>query len=209
MWWNRFGHQVGLTGALPLAYRVRCLWPIGQSGCVCYCKQVFLKKFRHGDRVMQNLLDGYMGRMCKDLQISAVSSQADILLRLKKLSERKGPQGESMRWMSAYDASDFNTKYRHCRMFLIDLALMTENGCPYLVRNIDCMDTLDDVFRKEGNSLAAACHVLRDDRCWQAEVWSILDVSLLSTSTFDLHSASTFNIYILHTLSTATFDIYI
>ena len=152
-----------LSGALPMAYRLIGL-------CATCCKQVFLKKFDNGDEVMKNLLDSYMGRMCKDLQISAVSSQGDILLRLEKLSERKGPQGEQMRWMSAYDASDFNTEYRHCRMFLIDLALMLENGRPYLVRGIDCMDTLEDVFRKEGNSLAAACHVLRDDRLWQAEV---------------------------------------
>ena len=131
-----------------------------------YCGQVFLHKFRAGDPRMKQLWAGYVGRICQDLQLP-LSAERKALDCCRKLSRRKGPQGESIRWMSAYDAADFNTKHRHARMFLVDLALMAEGGNPYNIRGIDFMDSLDDVFKKEGHSLGTAAHILRDERLWQ------------------------------------------
>ena len=52
--------------------------------------------------------------------------------------------------MSSYDAADFNVKHRHCRLFLVDLAVIFEGGRLHHTHGIDFMDSLDDVIKKEG-----------------------------------------------------------
>lgn len=125
-----------------------------------------MRKLRRGDPHMKQLWAGYVGRICRDLGLP-LSSESKALDICGKLARRKGPQGESIRWMSSYDAADFNTKHRHCRMLLVDLALMAEGGRPYNIRGIDFMDSMDDVFKKEPHTLGAAAHVLRDDVLWK------------------------------------------
>ena len=55
-------------------------------------------------------------------------------------------------------------------MFLVDLALIAEGGHPYNIRGIDFMDSVDDVFKKEVQSLAAAAHILRDDLLFKVSI---------------------------------------
>ena len=138
-------------------------------GKILTAMRQFLRKFCLGDPAMVRLWAGYVGRICQDLglPLGAENQALDIC---SKLARRKGPQGESIRWMSSYDASEFNTRHRHCRMFLVDLALMAEGGHPYNIRGIDFMDSLDDVFKKEVHTLAAAAHILRDDVLWKVSI---------------------------------------
>ena len=57
---------------------------------------------------------------------------------------------------------------RHTRLFLADLWAMVHSTSPYRIGNIDFSDDLEAIFQKSGQSMMAACRILRDHRMFQA-----------------------------------------
>ena len=94
------------------------------------------------------------------------------LAQVKKFAMSKGIDGEP-RWMRGFDMSKRNIRFRHTRMMLSDLALILQNTSPY-GHLVDPNDTLDDVFAKCGQSLAACSYILRCHRMFQVLTWSCL-----------------------------------
>ena len=89
------------------------------------------------------------------------------LARLGQFAKRKGIDGKPIRWFSAFDTAAHNFKYRHARMVLCDFSVILQNASPYQ-NNICFWDSMADVFNKIGQSMAAACHILRDKYMFQA-----------------------------------------
>ena len=89
------------------------------------------------------------------------------LARLGRFAKRKGIDGEPIGWFSAFDTSAHNLKYRHARMALCDFSVILQNASPYQ-HNICFWDSMADVFDKTGQSMAAACHILRDNYMFKA-----------------------------------------
>ena len=88
------------------------------------------------------------------------------MLVLKRLANHKGEDGSSIRWFAEYDASVQALRHRHCRMLLADLVVILQGASPYN-SNVDFNDDLSEVFQKSGQSMQAACHVLRDESLFQ------------------------------------------
>ena len=78
---------------------------------------------------------------------------------------RRGTDG-GVRWFAGYDTAKFNCKNRHTRMLLCDLVITLQNATPF-TPNVDPNDSLEAVFAKTGQSVAAASHILRDERLFQ------------------------------------------
>ena len=89
------------------------------------------------------------------------------LAKLGRFARRKGIDGKPIRWFSAFDTSSHNYKHRHARMVLCDFSCILQNASPYQ-NNICFWDSMADVFDKTGQSMAAACHILRDKYMFQA-----------------------------------------
>ena len=87
---------------------------------------------------------------------------------LGKFAKRKGIDGKPIRWFNAFDTAAHNLKHRHARMILCDLSVILQNASPYQANNICFWDSMTDVFDKVGQSMAAACHILRDKYMFQA-----------------------------------------
>jgi hypothetical protein len=81
---------------------------------------------------------------------------------ISRVANLKGPSGKSARWFAEYDASAAALADRHCRLFLADLVVILQGAAP-AAANIDFGDDMADVFAKCGQSMQAACHILRDD----------------------------------------------
>ena len=90
------------------------------------------------------------------------------LARLRRFAKLKGIDGKPIRWFCDFDTSDYNLKYRHARMTLCDFSVILQNASPYRQDNICFWDSMADVFNKTGQSMAAACHILRDKYMFQA-----------------------------------------
>ena len=89
------------------------------------------------------------------------------LAMLGRFAKRKGIDGKPIRWFSAFDTSAHNIKYRHARMVLCDFVVILQNASPYQ-NNICFWDSMADIFNKTGQSMAAACHILRDKYMFKA-----------------------------------------
>ena len=79
----------------------------------------------------------------------------------------QGEDGSSIRWFAEYDASVQALRHRHARMLLADLVVIMQGASPFNAA-VDFTDDLAEVFRKSGQSMQAACHVLRDESLFQA-----------------------------------------
>ena len=84
------------------------------------------------------------------------------LARLGRFAKKKGIDGKPIRWFSDHDTSSHNINYRYARMILCDFVVVLQNASPYQNNNICFWDSLADVFNKTEQSMAAACHILRD-----------------------------------------------
>ena len=89
------------------------------------------------------------------------------LSKVKEFAQRKGLDGAGARWFRGFDNAKFNIKFRHARMMLCDLAMILQHASPYGF-TVDPNDRVDDIFAKCGQSMAAACYILRDQRFFQA-----------------------------------------
>jgi hypothetical protein len=85
---------------------------------------------------------------------------------LRRLAHHKGEDGASIRWFAEYDASVQALRHRHSRMLLADLVVIMQGASPFNAA-VDFGDDLSEVFRKAGQSMQAACHVLRDESLFQ------------------------------------------
>jgi hypothetical protein len=88
------------------------------------------------------------------------------LVVLRRLAHHKGEDGSSIRWFAEYDASVQALRHRHSRMLLADLVVIMQGASPFNAE-VDFADDLSEVFRKSGQSMQAACHVLRDESLFQ------------------------------------------
>jgi hypothetical protein len=89
------------------------------------------------------------------------------LVVLRRLAYHKGEDGSSIRWFAEYDSSVQALRHRHSRMLLADLVIIMQGASPFNAA-VDFADDLSEVFRKSGQSMQAACHVLRDESLFQA-----------------------------------------
>jgi hypothetical protein len=89
------------------------------------------------------------------------------LVILRRLAYHKGEDGSSIRWFAEYDSSVQALRHRHSRMLLADLVVIMQGASPFNAA-VNFTDDLSEVFRKSGQSMQAACHVLRDDSLFQA-----------------------------------------
>jgi hypothetical protein len=89
------------------------------------------------------------------------------LAALRRLAYHKGEDGSSIRWFAEYDASALALRHRHSRMLLADLVVIMQGAVPFNPA-LDFTDDLSTVFQKAGQSMQAACHVLRDESLFQA-----------------------------------------
>jgi hypothetical protein len=88
------------------------------------------------------------------------------LTALRRLAYHKGEDGSSIRWFAEYDASAMALRHRHSRMLLADLVVIMQGAVPFNPA-VDFADDLSTVFQKAGQSMQAACHVLRDESLFQ------------------------------------------
>ncbi len=61
-------------------------------------------------------------------------------------------------------------------MLLCDTAVIMQNAVP-CAHGINYSDNLQDVFVKVGQSMQAACHILRDDRMFEASAETTLHMT--------------------------------
>lgn len=61
----------------------------------------------------------------------------------------------------------FGSASRSLLLFLVDFALILQRQGAWQPRNIDPLDSLNDVFAKESQSLNVAAHLLRDSRLFE------------------------------------------
>jgi hypothetical protein len=90
------------------------------------------------------------------------------LLTLRKVVGGAGELAEKERWFASLDAASDVQQFRHFHMFCVDWAILLQSASPYR-HDIRFRDELGDVFRKEGQSLQVASHILHDDRLFQVQ----------------------------------------
>ena len=119
-----------------------------------------------GADLLQFFEDGYASQIALELGLAAPVDEAGvqrILRTVRRYARRKGIDGKSARWMNSFDTASCVVRTRHTRLFLLSLAVLTQNCNPFTLRNIDFGDSLADVFAKSPQSLLAACRILHDD----------------------------------------------
>ena len=116
------------------------------------------------------LFHAYLPHICEELGLGdpgTLAAEAAAMAVIQETSNKKGVFGSSARWMAGYDCGEHLVKHRHARMFIIDSAVLLQNGSPFTC-HVDFADNLSAVFAKEGGqSLRAAAHVLRDEKLFQ------------------------------------------
>ena len=136
-----------------------------------YLPQKLERGLQQGHPNLQNFLEARASDIAAELGWPPPRNDDDLMRVLKHVlafAKRKGPKGEQKRWMSAFDATAGNVKCRHTRMALFDLLSMSLSSSPHRVDNVDFTDDMDTVWKKTKHSIKAACHILRDDKLFQA-----------------------------------------
>ena len=136
-----------------------------------YSPQEFELGIQRGDANLRSFLEARAGNIAAELGRPPPGSDDDlqgILRHVCAFAKRKGPAGEQKRWMSAFDSTVANVTSRHTRMLLVDLLAMTLSSSPHRVDNVSFSDDLDTVFKKTSHTIKMACHILRDDKMFQA-----------------------------------------
>ena len=92
---------------------------------------------------------------------------AHRLAFVERISKKKGCDGQRMRWFSSFDSTASALRHRHTLLFLADVAVMIQNGNPFVDVGLQFSDSLDDVHKKCGQSLLVLSALLRDDTLFQ------------------------------------------
>ena len=131
----------------------------------------FQRGFEQGDGNLHRFLEARASNIAAELGRPPPINDDDlkgILRHLCAFARRKGPGGEQKRWMAAWDTARANVDSRYTRMFWVDLVAMTLSSSPHRIDNVHFSDDLGTVFQKTHQSIKAACHILRDDKMFQA-----------------------------------------
>ena len=86
---------------------------------------------------------------------------------MELLASRKGTDGSPVRWFAEYDSTVSALRERHSRLLLADLTVIMQGASPF-GHEIEFGDTMKEVMDKSGQSMQAACHILRDNTLFQA-----------------------------------------
>ena len=172
-WKDWAGQQIWLRWPADLAD----VWEPGASNggwgskLRSYLRQEFHSGIQHGHANCQNFLEARASDIAAELGWPPPRNDDDLMRVLKHIlafAKRVGPEGAQKRWMSAFDAAEQNVKSRHTRMALLDLLSMSLSSSPHRVDDVNFSDDFDTVWKKTKNSIKAACHILRDDKLFQA-----------------------------------------
>ena len=99
------------------------------------------------------------------------TSSCDVWRRLDyvgRVARKRGLDGCSARWFMNFDCANAALRHRHSLMFLSDVAVILQNGSPYMATGVSFGDTLQKVHEKRGASLLVLSSLLRDVHLFQA-----------------------------------------
>jgi hypothetical protein len=143
---------------------------LGEASQTCFVPEALRAELQSGNAEVRAFFGLYLPGICADLGLTSPElphTEAAVLAALRRLAYHKGEDGSSIRWFAEYDASALALRYRHSRMLLADLVVIMQ-GCSPFNPALDFTDDLSAVFCKAGQSMQAACHVLRDESLFQA-----------------------------------------